>query len=58
MGKLLSVKEVAGILGLHEQVIRRYIREGILPAVKLQKAYRIDREDLDTWLEERKRGKR
>ena len=40
MTKLLSTKEVANILGLHEQVIRRYIDEG----------------DLNRWLEERKTG--
>jgi excisionase family DNA binding protein len=57
MGKLLSVKEVAGILGLHEAVIRRYIRSGILSAVRLEGAYRIDEKDLNNWLEKRKTGK-
>lgn len=54
MPKLLSTKEVANILGLHEQVIRRYIRKGILPAIKLERKYKIDEEDLNHWLEERK----
>ena len=57
MGRLLSVKEVAGILGLHEAVIRRYIREGILSAIKLERSYRIDEKDLNNWLEKRKTGK-
>jgi len=57
MGKLLSVKEVAGILRLHEAVIRRYIRGGILPAVRLERGYRIDEKDLNNWLEGRKTGK-
>ena len=56
MPKLLSTKEVANILGLHEQVIRRYIRKGILPAIKLERKYRIDEKDLNNWLEERKTG--
>lgn len=56
MTKLLSTKEVANILGLHEQVIRRYIRKGILPAIKLERKYRIDEKDLSNWLEERKTG--
>ena len=57
MRKLLSTKEVADILGLHEQVIRRYIRKGILPAIKLEREYRIDEKDLNDWLEKRKIGK-
>ena len=57
MGKLLSVKEVASILGLSKAVILRYIRGGILPAVRLERAYRIDEKDLNNWLEERKTGK-
>lgn len=58
MTKLLSTKEVANILGLHEQVIRRYIRKGILPAIKLERKYKIDQEELNKWLEERKTGNR
>jgi len=56
MPKLLSTKEVANILGLHEQVIRRYIKKGILPAIKLERKYRVDEKDLNNWLEERKTG--
>lgn len=56
MPKLLSTREVANILGLHEQVIRRYIKKGILPAIKLERKYRIDEKDLNNWLEERKTG--
>lgn len=57
MGKLLRVKDVAGILGLHEAVIRRYIRSGVLSAIRLEGEYRIDEKDLNDWLEERKTGK-
>lgn len=56
MGKLLSVKEVAGILGLHEAVIRRYIREGVLSAIKLERSYRIDESELNEWLKRRRTG--
>lgn len=56
MGKLLSVKEVASILGLHEAVIRRYIREGVLSAIKLERSYRIDESELNEWLKRRRTG--
>ena len=54
MGKLLSVKEVAGILGLSKAVVLRYIRGGVLPAIKLERAYRVDEKDLNNWLEKRR----
>ncbi len=57
MGKLLKVKEVASILGLHEAVIRRYIRSGILSAIRLEGEYRIDEKDFNEWLKQRKTGK-
>lgn len=57
MPKLLTVKQVADILGLHEQVVRRYIRKEMLPAIKINREYRVDEEDLNNWLEERKIGK-
>jgi len=57
MGKLLSVREVAGILGLHEATARRYARDGILPASKLERSYRIDEKELKAWIEQRKTGK-
>lgn len=57
MEKLLSTREVAKILGLHEQVIRRYIQKGILPAIKLERKYRINEKDLNDWLEKRRVGR-
>jgi len=54
MGKLLSVKEVAGILGLSKAVVLRYIRSDTLPAIRLERSYRIDEKDLNDWLEGRK----
>lgn len=56
MGKLLSVKEVGGILGLSKAVVLRYIRSETLPAIRLERAYRIDEKDLNDWLEGRKTG--
>lgn len=40
-GKLLSIREAAGILGMNEEVIRRWLREGRLGGVKVGHLWRI-----------------
>ena len=42
----------AGDLGVHEETIRRWAREGAIPAVKLgnRGGFRFRREDLDRFL--------
>jgi excisionase family DNA binding protein len=45
--QLLTVDEVAGRLNLHAKTVRRFIREGRLPAKRIGKEYRITRAALD-----------
>jgi excisionase family DNA binding protein len=45
--ELLTVDDVARILGFHPRTVRRYIREGRLKAKKLGKQWRILQEDLN-----------
>jgi excisionase family DNA binding protein len=42
----LSVKEVAGLFRVNRKTIRRWIGDGILPATKLGRDWRIARADL------------
>ncbi len=49
-----TAEDVADMLELSVDTIRRYIREGLLPAVKLKGSYRIMREDFERFIEERK----
>jgi len=49
-----SIEEVAEFLNLHVESIRRWIRSGDFPAIRLGKEYRIAAEDLSDWLEEHK----
>jgi excisionase family DNA binding protein len=51
MDKLLTVEEVAGKLQVHWQTILSYIKSGKLRAVKLGRGYRIDPEDLSSFIE-------
>jgi excisionase family DNA binding protein len=50
---LLTVREVADRLGVHEQTVRRKIHSGVLPAVRLGARgtpLRIDADELERWL--------
>lgn len=52
---LLDTEEVARILGVHVQTVRRYIRLQELPAIRLTpRLYKIRQGDLDRFLEARR----
>ncbi|SFB94891.1 helix-turn-helix domain-containing protein [Streptomyces aidingensis] len=46
-GRLYTVDQVAGMLGLHAKTVRGYVRDGRLKAARLGKRYRITAEDLE-----------
>lgn len=48
--ELLTVKQACKLARVSEQTIRRHIDNKILPAKKIGKAFRINREDLNTYL--------
>jgi excisionase family DNA binding protein len=50
----LSVGEVAKRLGLKEETIRTYIREGSLNAYRLGNVFRIRVDDFEQFVQERK----
>lgn len=52
MGKaLLTVEQVAHVLDMHPKTIRRYIRDGILEAVKVGGQWREKAEDLGVFMD-------
>jgi excisionase family DNA binding protein len=51
-------EEIARILSIHVATVRRWIREGKLPAILLGKSYRVTKEDLRRFLEERRTNKK
>ncbi len=55
--KLLSTKQVAELLGLHEETIRQYIKRGELLAHRIGKEYRIKEAEIDRFLKERETSK-
>ncbi len=50
---VLTIAEVARYLKLHELTVRRLAREGELPAFKVGRQWRIKRDLLESWIEER-----
>lgn len=53
--KFLTVAEIVAMLGVHEQTVRRWIKEDGLPALMFgrRSGYRVREAELMAWLEER-----
>lgn len=52
-GELLSVEEMTRILKVSKTTIQRWCRDQKIPAAKIGKAYRIRKDDLERWYEEK-----
>jgi excisionase family DNA binding protein len=52
--RLLSVSEAARVLGVSAWHVRRLVWRGDLPAVRLGRLVRLDRDDLNIYINERK----
>ncbi len=50
---LFTAKEVGDLLKIREESVRRYIRQGKMPAVKLGTKVRIKQSDLERFIAER-----
>ena len=53
----LTTEEAAQYLRVHQETVRRWAREGVIPAAKLgnRGGFRFKREDSDRFLEQRTR---
>jgi excisionase family DNA binding protein len=54
--EVLTAEEVAAYLRIHLITVRRWCRQGELPAAKVGRSYRIRRMDLDRWWAARMEG--
>ena len=49
--ELLTIRETAAYLRCSAETVRRYIRKGYLPVVRVGvKLVRVSRQDIDAWL--------
>ena len=53
LSDMMTIAEVAKYLKLHELTVRRLAREGELPAFKVGRQWRVKRDLLESWIEER-----
>lgn len=51
---LLRVGEVAELLQVSESTVTRWIRQGRIPAIRIERGWRIPRDELHTWLHVRR----
>lgn len=49
---LLTPDDVATQLQMHRDTVRRLLREGTLPGLKIGRSWRVRREALDLWIEQ------
>lgn len=52
---LMTIGEVAEHLRLSRWTVRRYVRDGVLPASKIGRFWRVRPQDLEKFIEERLR---
>jgi len=50
----LTPQEVSDLLRVSVYTVRRWIKEGDLPAYKVGRGWRIEEDDLNTWLGEQR----
>ncbi|WP_421419231.1 methylation-associated defense system helix-turn-helix domain-containing protein MAD1 [Pseudoalteromonas lipolytica] len=53
--QILTLKEVAAYLKLAEKTAYRLANEGQLPGFKVGGSWRFKREDIEVWIEEKKK---
>ncbi|MFL7807260.1 MAG: helix-turn-helix domain-containing protein [Anaerolineae bacterium] len=51
--QIMTISDVAEYLGLHELTVRRLAREGAIPALKLGRQWRVKRDLLEKWIDNR-----
>jgi PTS system nitrogen regulatory IIA component len=52
MPEIMTTKEIARYLKLHEITICKYAAEGQIPAIRIGRSWRFDKERIDKWISE------
>ena len=50
MPEIMTPREVAKYLKLHEITICKYAAEGKIPAIRIGRVWRFDKETIDKWI--------
>jgi excisionase family DNA binding protein len=52
MPRIMTTKELAKYLKLHEITIYKYAIQGRIPAIRIGRVWRFDKEAIDKWIAE------
>jgi len=52
MAHMMTTKEVAKYLKLHEITVCKYAAEGKIPAIRIGRVWRFDKDAIDRWITE------
>ena len=50
MAEIMTTKEVAAYLKLHEITVCKYAAEGLIPGRRIGRVWRFDKDDIDKWI--------
>ena len=50
MAEIMTTKEVAKYLRLHQITISKFAAEGTIPAIRIGRVWRFDKEIIDKWI--------
>ena len=50
MAQIMTTREIAKYLKLHEITIGKYAAEGKIPAIRIGRVWRFDKEIIDEWI--------
>jgi excisionase family DNA binding protein len=50
MPEIMTTKELAEYLKLHEITVCKHAAEGIIPAIRIGRVWRFDKEAIDEWI--------
>jgi excisionase family DNA binding protein len=56
MSEIMTTKEMAAYLKLHEITICKYAAEGVIPAIRIGRVWRFDKDEIDKWIAGAQRG--
>ena len=52
MPEIMTTKEIAKYLKLHEITVLKYAGKGLIPAIRIGGVWRFDKEVIDKWISE------
>jgi len=52
MPEIMTTREMAKYLKLHEITICKFAKEGKIPAIRIGRVWRFDKEAIDRWISE------